>query len=312
MKVIKLPLIIALILTILPACSTSSGAPEDDRISVVATVFAPYDFARQIASDNANVTMLLLPGVETHTFEPTAQDMAAIQNADVFIYVGGESDEWVRGVLDSVDTSAMRIVTLMDCVEPLTEELTEGMETDESESDEPEYDEHVWTSPANAKLIVGKIAEAIIAADPNGESRYSENKSDYLQKLSELDSAFQNLVDGAERGTVIFGDRFPFRYLFERYGLKSYAAFPGCSSETEPSSRTVAFLIDKTKELNIPVVFRIELSGGKLAETIAAESGSKVLELHSCHNISKSDFENGVTYVELMTRNVENLKIALN
>ncbi|MDR2174403.1 MAG: metal ABC transporter substrate-binding protein [Synergistaceae bacterium] len=293
-------------------------AQAAERLSVVATSFPCYDFARAAAGDGAEISMLLRPGSESHSFEPTPQDIIKIRNCDVFVYVGGESDEWVKGILESIDTSKMKIVTLMDCVEPVEEEIVEGMEEEEEEGEgegegghEAEYDEHVWTSPKNAKRIVRKIADALSEADAANAGLYGKNAAACLVRLDALDAAFRKTVDGGVRKTLVFGDRFPFRYLADAYGLKYFAAFPGCSTETEASAATVAFLIDKVRAEKIPVVFHIELSNEKIADAIAEETGAKKLLLHACHNITKADFESGVTYLSLMEQNVKNLGEAL-
>lgn len=317
-------LITVLLLTVILAGCVKSNMPaansEDSnkKINVVATTFAPYDFVREIAGDKANVTMLLPPGSESHSYEPTPQDIIRVQNCDVFIYVGGDSDEWVNKVLSSMDTSSMKIVTLMDCVALVDEEVVEGMEDENDvEADlgapaQPEYDEHVWTSPKNAKLIVQRISDALCEADSINADIYRTNTTAYIAKLNELDAAFQKVVDEGVRKTIVFGDRFPFRYFADAYNLSYFAAFPGCATQTEPSAATVSFLINKVKAENIPVVFHIELSNEKMADTICEATGAKKLLLHACHNISKSDFQKGVSYLNLMTANVESLKEALN
>ena len=293
--------------------AASGGYGQNEKpLTVITTIFPPYDFAREIIGDKTNITMLLPPASESHSFEPAPRDIIAIQNCDVFIYVGGESDEWVNSVLSSMNTSGMKIITLMDCVEAVKEEVVEGMEGEEEEKEEPEYDEHVWTSPRNARLIVQKISDTLSEADAANAAAYKQNTARYLAKLDELDAKFQTVVDGAKRKTIVFGDRFPFRYFADRYGLTYFAAFPGCSTETEPSAATVKFLIDKIKAEHIPAVFQIELSNGRMAETISESTGAKVLLLHSCHNISKSDFESGASYLDIMTRNADALKDALN
>jgi zinc transport system substrate-binding protein len=312
-KLFSIALLALLIVSALAGCAAKNTPAESDKLSVVATIFAPFDFARQVAGDNVNLTMLLPPAGESHSFEPTPRDIITIQNSDVFIYVGGESDDWVNNILDSMDTSKMKIITLMDCVEVVEEEVIEGMQEEaEEESGEPEFDEHVWTSPRNAKLIAQKFADAFAEVDPENADNYEANCAAYLEKLDELDANFQAVVDGAVRKTLVFGDRFPFRYFADAYGLNYFAAFPGCSTETEASAATVAFLIDKVKAEKIPVIFHIELSNSKIADTIADATGAKTLELHAAHNISKADFENGVTYLEIMTKNVASLKEALN
>jgi zinc transport system substrate-binding protein len=469
-------------------------------LSIVATIFPPYDFARSVAGDMAEIAMLLPPGAESHSFEPTPQDIIRIQNCDVFIYNGGESDAWVNEILESMDTAAMNIVKFIDCVETVEEEIVEGMEDDEDEHEhghgggeidpadiqdrpmgdfagdwlsmiplisdgsldeyighmaeeagaafddykalalqmaasdydnvriaentlaigeasakyeymgyelaesdsgqavwykyqiaapaegmpqrlmfndhqiasggekeeiahihmkygdegfdallaaegapfyfdsgfshgeigafmagdheheggeedghehEHEIDEHVWTSPRNAKLIVRRISDALCGTDPANAVAYKRNADEYIDRLDELDAEFRAVVGAAARKTIVFGDRFPFRYFADAYGLDYFAAFPGCSTETEPSAATVAFLIDKINAEKIPAVFHIELSNEKMANTISESTGASVLLLHACHNVSKADFDAGKTYLGLMTENVGALRQAL-
>jgi zinc transport system substrate-binding protein len=319
-KIISLA--IALLLGLLaPAGCTqqnkSAEAAGDGQLSVVTTIFPPYDFVRQIAGDKAEVAMLLPPASESHSFEPTPQDIIKIQNCDLFIHVGGESDEWVNEVLESMDSSGLKVITLMDCVEAVEEEVVEGMQDEEAEdsaggeAEEAEYDEHVWTSPRNAKLIVQKISDALCEADAANAEIYRANTAAYQARLDELDAEFQAVADKAARKTIVFGDRFPFRYFADAYGLTYFAAFPGCSTETEASAATVKFLIDKIRAENIPVIFHIELSNEKMANTISEATGAKVRLLHAGHNISKEDFQNGRTYLDIMAANVGTLKEAL-
>lgn len=307
-------ILIALTLLCLPLVGCGAEAAEEtDGISVVATVFAPYDFARQLVGDRGEVTLLLPPGSEAHSYEPSPKDIIEIQNCDVFIYVGGVSDAWVTDVLESVG-DGVRTVTLMDCVELLEEEHVEGMEIDEHEHDdgEVEYDEHVWTSPRNAKLICEKIAAALSEADPEGEAEYSAALEGYCAELDELDAAFTDVVANGVRNTIVFGDRFPLLYFAKAYGLDYYAAWPGCADEAEPSAATVAFLIDKVNEENIPVVFHIELSNEDMADTICEATGAEKLLFSACHNVTRAQFEEGVTYLDLMWQNVDALKEALS
>lgn len=323
-RFISIMVMVLLLMSVSAGCgktgnSDSGSAGSDEKISIVATTFAPYDFARVIGGDKADVAMLLPPASESHSYEPTPQDIIKIKNCDVFIYVGGESDEWVNGILESMDTGKMKIVSLIDCVDAVEEETVEGMEPEHDHEDEgaadggeaPEYDEHVWTSPGNAKLIVQKISDALCETDAANAAVYEKNTSAYLVKLDQLDADFQAVVDGAVRKTIVFGDRFPFRYFADAYGLDYFAAFPGCSTETEASAATVKFLIDKINTEHIPVVFHIELSNEKMANTISEATGAKVLLLHACHNVSKADFENGESYLSLMEKNVDALKEAL-
>ena len=281
----------------------------DGKLNVTATNFPPFDFVRRIAGDKVIINLLLPPGAESHSFEPSPKDIITVQNSGVFIYTGGESDSWVDRILETLDTSKMIIVKMMDAVDAVEEEIVEGMENDDEE--ETTYDEHVWTSVQNAILIVKAINTALCKADPGNADFYRKNTADYIEKLAQLDAAFKTAVTGAKRKTIIFADRFPFRYFADAYGLKYFAAFPGCSTETEPSAATVAFLIDKVRLEKIPVVFHIELSNERMANTICGETGAKKLLFHACHNISKKDFDAGLGYLDLMRVNVENLKEAL-
>ncbi|MDR1108020.1 MAG: metal ABC transporter substrate-binding protein [Spirochaetaceae bacterium] len=296
----------------LPAGGRRERDKGNGKINVVTTIFPPYDFVREIAGDKVNLTMLLQPGAESHSFEPTPQDIIKVQNCDIFIYVGGESDSWVERILASIDTSRMEIITLMDCVEVVEEVIVEGMEEEEEEEAEgPEYDEHVWTAPGNAKLIIQKIAGVLKVRDTPNAAVYEANTTAYLEKLTNLDASFRNMIDNAKRRTVVFGDRFPFRYFADAYGLRYSAAFPGCSTETECSAATIAFLVKKVRNEGIPVVFFIELSNEKIADAICEETGAKKLLLHAVHNITKRDFDRGANYYDLMSQNVLNLKEAL-
>lgn len=305
-------LMCAVLALALSACGPVQPA-EAEGVSVVATVFAPYDFARQLVGDNGKVTMLLPPGSEAHSYEPTPKDILEIQSADIFIYVGGESDAWVADVLESVG-EGVRAVTLMDCVELLEEEAVEGMEGEdahEGHGHEAEYDEHVWTSPRNAALICEKIAAALCEADPDNASEYNANLAVYRAELARLDAAFTAIVADGARDTMIFADRFPLLYFARAYGLEYYAAFPGCSDDAEPSAATVAFIIDKVREENIPVVFHVELANEDMADIVCDETGAAKRQFNACHNVTRSQFNEGVTYLNLMWENTEVLKEAL-
>ena len=312
---------------------------DDGKISVVTTIFPPYDFVREIAGDEADIKMLLKPGEETHSYEPTPQDIIAIQNSDVFIYTGGENDVWVEDILSSMPDSDLVTLRLVDCVETVEEEQVEGMKgsaghdhdeedyddvhgghTDkadeadgEDEEESPhEADEHVWTSPVNASLIAEQIKNVLSKADPDNRGLYEENTLAYQEQLAELDGQFREVVDHAKRNIMIFGDRFPFRYFADEYGLEYYAAFPGCAGDTEPSAATMAFLIEKVKEEKVPAVLKMELSSADIANAIAEATGTEVKVFYSCHNLSADDFENGETYLSMMQKNVETLKEVLN
>lgn len=309
-KTLSITILLAMLCALLSGCGAQSE-PEGEGISVVATVFAPYDFARQLVGERGEVTLLLPPGSEAHSYEPSPKDIIEIQNCDLFIYVGGVSDAWVSDVLESVG-GEVRTVTLMDCVELLEEEHVEGMEVDEDEHEgEIEYDEHVWTSPRNAELICEKIAAALCEVDPEGAEEYGTALESYCAQLDELDAAFTEVVENGVRDTVVFGDRFPRLYFAKAYGLNYYAAWPGCADEAEPSAATVTFLIDKVKAEGIPVVFHIELSNEDMADTICNETGAKKMLFSACHNVTRAQFDAGVTYLELMWQNVDALREAL-
>lgn len=315
------------------AASSAAAAPEQDRLKIVTTIFPQYDFAREITGDKADITMLLPPGAESHTYEPAPQDIIAIQNCDLFIYVGGESDVWIDDILDSMGDKAPTTLKLMDCVTVVEEELVEGMESDhdhdedhdededhadeddhtdeDHDHEEIEYDEHVWTAPANAAKIVRSMTETISELDSDNAAVYTQNADAYLQKLTALDNDFAEVVKAAARDTIIVGDRFPFRYLADAYGLRYYAAFSGCSSETEASAATVAFLTDKVKAEKIPAVLYIEFSNHKIADSIAEATGAKTLLMHSCHNVTKEEIQSA-GYLSLMRQNLETLRQALN
>ena len=309
-KTLSITILLAMLCALLSGCGAQSE-PEGEGISVVATVFAPYDFARQLVGERGEVTLLLPPGSEAHSYEPSPKDIIEIQNCDLFIYVGGVSDAWVSDVLESVG-GEVRTVTLMDCVELLEEEHVEGMEVDEDEHEgEIEYDEHVWTSPRNAELICEKIAAALCEVDPEGAEEYGTALESYCAQLDELDAAFTEVVENGVRDTVVFGDRFPLLYFAKAYGLNYYAAWPGCADEAEPSAATVTFLIDKVKAEGMPVVFHIELSNEDMADTICNETGAKKMLFSACHNVTRAQFDAGVTYLELMWQNVDALREAL-
>jgi zinc transport system substrate-binding protein len=285
--------------------------PANGKITVTAPIFPPFDFTRAVAGDRVNLSMLLPPGAESHSFEPTPRDIINVQKSDVFVYIGGESDAWVDRILESMDTSRMKIVRLMDVVEVVEEEVVEGMQEEEGEEEDAEYDEHIWTSPLNAIRMVRAITDALCEKDAANAQAYRQNSDAFVAELTALDAAFESVVQTAARKTIVFGDRFPFRYFADRYGLSYFAAFPGCSTETEPSAATVAFLIDKIRAERIPVIFHIELSNERMADTIAEETGAQKRLLHAAHNISKRDFDRGVTYLELMTANIAPLREAL-
>ena len=370
-----------------------ADASGDTRLNVVTTLFPYYDFLRQIAGDSIRLTMVVPAGMDSHSFEPTPADMITIQNADLLVCNGGTMEQWLSQVLDSFGegTGPKRVVTMMDCVDVVQEEIVEGMEDGEAhdhghthvhadgtvhagdhdhesedhahseEEHEPEdhvyseeehdieehihsedehdredvavhdedhaqeyldeddghgveieYDEHIWTSPVNAKKLAGVLAQVLAQEDPAHAASYAENCASYQDKLTELDAEFREVVSHAKRRLVVFGDKFPLRYFFDEYGLEYRAAFSGCSTDTEPSAKTIAYLIDKVREEQIPAVYYLELSSHRTAEIIREETGAVPLLLHSCHNVTRKQFDEGVTYLQLMRQNVENLRLGLD
>lgn len=311
----------------------SKEGKNEKKYSVISTSFPGYDFARAVAKNtDVSVRMLLKPGAESHTFEPTPQDIMAIKSSNLFLYVGGDSDEWVKKILNEIDHNKTKVLKLVDLVKTKEEELVEGMEEDHHEEDEDhhdkdhhehdkkeakdekeaEVDEHVWTSLRNAKEITKKISAEIAKIDKDEKTKFEKNTKAYEEKLDGLDKRFSEMVKKAKRKEIIVGDRFPLRYFVDDYDLKYYAAFPGCSEQTEANAKTISFITKKVKEDKIPAIFKIELSKGLIAETIAKETGAKVYEFQSAHNISERDFEAGVTYADLMERNYSVLEKALN
>ncbi len=286
-----------------------SGKDNDSRIRVVCTIFPQYDFVRQIAGDRADVKLMIPPGSDVHFYEPSPQDIIAVSRCDLFIYVGGESDEWADEILASMDCSNMEVISMMDYAQRREEETTEGMWG--GGTDEADYDEHVWTSPENCIEIVEAIRDRLCIMDSENQMFYRQNAQSYILKLRNLQRETAEAIDAAEGRTLVFGDRFPLLYYVKEFGLDYRAAFQGCSSESEPGAATVAYLIDYIRKHEIPVIFKLELSSGNIAEAVAEETGAKVRTFYSCHNLSKEDFENGETYLSMMQKNIESLKEAL-
>ncbi|MBE6541523.1 MAG: zinc ABC transporter substrate-binding protein [Ruminococcaceae bacterium] len=316
----RLILILLILTSAFSSVSCSAGDGTDDgRLSVVTTNFALYDFARAVCGEQCDVTMLLSPGSESHDFEATLSDIAKITDSDLFVYIGGESEDWIGDIFDSLDSMGEEINSMcaLDSVETFAEEITEGMthvHDDSCEIDhdhEDEADEHVWTSIPNAVAIMTDIKVRLAELDPTIADKLEENTREYSEQLFAIDEEIKSVVESAENKTIIVADRFPFRYFAEHYGLDYYAAFSGCSSDVEPTLDTVNFLIERTKELSVPI-FVIEFSDGTTAKAVQAETGCDILCLHSAHNVTREDFEGGITYADIMRRNCDALKIALN
>lgn len=295
------------------ACSSESSYSNSDsgKLKIISTVFPPYDLARQIAGDNAEISILLPPGSEIHNYEPSAKDMIAIRNCDIFLYIGGENEQWAEKLINSNDTKNVTAVKLIDYVPALSEDEDEH-DHDHDHEHEHETDEHIWTSPKNAQLMLSAVYDAICKVDPSDKQTYTKNKDAYAKQLSDLDNAYRSAVDNAKNKTIVLADKFPFRYLAHEYGLEFSAAFAACSDESEPGVSTMIKLTKTIKENNIPAVYYLEFSSTKIADTLCDETGATKLMLHSCHNVSKQDIENNVSYVDLMKQNLENLKLTLN
>ena len=322
-KIITIALGLILILTLFASCGTtengkeeSSSDAENGSLKIVTTIFPIYDWTVNITGDGSGVTYLDKSGIDLHSFEPTANDILALSEADVFIYIGGSSDKWVEGALKSANNPDLITVSLMDVTGVLEEETVEGMEAEEdhghSEAEPAEYDEHIWLSLKKAQTAVNAIVKAVSEADPGNSEKYSVNGEIYINSLKELDGEYEKMVSSAKRDTLLFADRFPFRYLTEDYSLSYYAAFPGCSSESEASFETMTFLIEKTKELKLPYILVLETSDGKIADTVSNSADASVLTVNSCQSVSDEDIAKGTTYISVMKSNLEIFREALN
>ncbi len=312
--------ILALLLAAATALSLCACAPEGNRadsgkLSVVCSLFPYYDFVRVIGREWVEPRLLVAAGREAHSFEPTPADVIRVSRADVFVYNGGEGEQWVDQILDSAGKSIPTVLRMMDYAQTLAEEPVDGDGHDdhdhddhESASDEIEYDEHIWTSPVEAMKLCRAICDALCDADPAHAADYRANLADYQQALSDLDADFRQVVSEKKRDTLVFGDRFPLLYFCKEYGLNYRAAFHGCSSDTEPSLYTLKFLIDKVQEEQIPVVYALELSSQKVAGAIAETTGAKVVTFYSCQTVSTADWAAGEGYLSLMRRNVAALR----
>lgn len=303
--------------------NASQAAADSSRISIVCTIFPEYDWVKTIMGDkagDADITYLLGSGVDMHNYRPTADDIIRISNCDLFVYVGGESDEWAEDAIEGAVNKEMKVVNLLGSIgeNAKPEELKEGMQDEEEEdgdAEEPEYDEHIWLSVKNTKLLCAEIAEALCAADPANADTYNANLSAYSAELDVLDGEFEKLFSAADTKTLIFGDRFPFRYFVDDYGLDYYAAFAGCSAETEASFETIVFLAQKADELDSKTIYTIENSDKSVAQTIISNTQSKdqtIAELNSLQSVSLEQADAGDTYISLMRKNLGVLQETLN
>ena len=294
---------------------------EGDKLQIVAAIFPIYDWVQNILGENpgdAEVNMLLDTGVDLHSYQPSADDIMQISACDIFIYVGGESDKWVEDALKEAVNKDMVVINLLNVLgdQVKEEELIAGMEgeEEEGEEEEPEYDEHIWLSLRNASVLTDHIADAIAEVDAADADAYMANAEAYKEKLSSLDAEYQEAVSAAEKDTLLFGDRFPFRYMTDDYGLSYFAAFPGCSAETEASFETIVFLADKVNELSLSSILTIEGSDHKIAETIRESTKSRdqqILTMNSMQSTTLEDAQEGTSYLSIMKDNLEVLKEAL-
>lgn len=299
----------ALFCTVMVLIMLLGSAAAEERLNIVATDFPCYDFARQIVGEYADVSMLIRPGVEVHSFEPSPADIMSVGEADLFVYIGGESDAWADNILAGFDAKdAPEQLRMIEVVRPVEEEHGH----DGHDHSEHEYDEHIWTSPKNAMLMIDSLCQKICALDAENADAYKAAADAYIAEIAEIDSAFEMAVESGERRELIFGDRFPFVYFTENYGLDYCAAFESCTAETEPSPMTMMMLIEKVKSEDIPVIYTIEMSTQNVARTISEETGAEILTLHSLQTVTQDEFAAGETYVSIMWKNVEAVRKGLN
>ncbi len=297
-------ILLCLCITLCGCTAEPEQTHDETKLQIVCTSFPAYDFAREISDGRAELTLLIKPGSEVHSYEPTPKDMIRIQESDLFICNGGESEQWVEELI----TPELNTIYMMDCVDTV-EEAADGIYN--AEDGEPELDEHVWTSPLNAIKISEEICNALCELDTANAEAYKTNFAAYKAQLMALDREFRQVIKNSGKHTLVFADRFPMRYFALEYGLDCYAAFPGCSSETEPSAKTVAYLIDRVREDRIPAVLYMEFSNQKMADVICEDTGCGKLPFYSAHSVSAEQFEQGVSYLDLMRINLNSMKEAL-
>lgn len=312
-RIISLFLSIILVLT-LCACTPTLPKSENasNKLKITATVFAHYDFARRVAGELADVSLLLSPGTEVHTYEPSPADIIKINESDLFIYTGKYMESWAEGIVNDLDSD----VAVLDISNGVTLLCTEENDHTHSHADHEahiyNYDPHIWTSPANAIIMVQNISEKLCEIDPDNGAQYQYNAQEYIGELMELDNDFADMINSSKKKKIMFGGRFAMLYFTKHYGLEYRAAYDSCSSETEPGAKLIAGIIDEIKSENIGAVYYEEMSNHTIADQIAAETGATALLLHTCHNVSRNELNSGETYISLMRRNLENLKKGLN
>lgn len=308
-------------------CKGNDLPVDNGKLKIVTTIFPEYDWVKQIAGDsnNLDITFLMKNGGDLHSYSPSAEDILKISSCDMLVYVGGESDKWIEEILENSVNSNIKTINLMNVLgeKAKEEELVEGMEDDDHDDHddhddddaELEYDEHVWLSLDNARLFVKSITENLCAIDSENAGTYKANCEKYLSQLDALDDEYEEVIENSKYKTLIFADRFPFRYLTDDYDLSYYAAFKGCSAETEASFETITFLANKADELNLPRILTIDGSDGKIAKTVVATSKNKdrmIYSLDSLQSVTDNEVQSGKTYIKAMESNLEILKKALN
>ena len=318
-KLLALLLSVLLITACFAACGKKADVPDtpaDDsgKLNVVCSIFPQYDFIKTIAGDAVNLTLLLDSKTDLHSYTPTADDIMMISKADLFINIGGESDDWAEDVLSSAANNKLKVVSLLNLVDAVEEETLPGMEEEGEEHEEegPEYDEHVWTSLKNVIKIIPALTDVLCELDSGNTALYQANSSAYLAQLQTLETKYSDTIGKAARKTLLFADRFPFRYLADDYDLTCYAAFSGCSAETEASFETMTFLVDTVKQQNLPFVLMIDGSDGSVAETVSRQSGAEIRTLNSCQSVSPDDIAAGASYLTIMEDNLSVLSEVLN
>ena len=312
-----LSLFTAAFLIFMTSCTSTDNSSSDDsgKIKISATLFPQYDFARQIAGDKAEITLLLPSGMDSHSYEPTPADIININKSDLFIYTGEYLESWANDIVGDIDTDKTHVLDVSSGIQ-LVKEEDEHHHDDEDEHHEEEhhheYDPHIWTSPVIAMQMADNIAEALCETDSVNSDYYKQNAENYKKQLQELDSEFREIVADGKRNTIHVGGKFALYYFTQEYGLDYVSAFDSCSGETEPSAKVMSEMISSIKENNIPVIYYEEIAEPTVANMIADETGAKPLLFHSCHNVTPEDFRNGVTYIDLMKQNAVNLREGLS
>lgn len=312
-KLISKLVLLCVVVVSLTGCTPQNTNRTDSKIKVIATLFPQYDFAKNIAGDKIDIKLLLPPGTESHTYEPTPSDILNIASARLFLYTGEYMEPWAEKIISGISSDDFKVIDVSNGISLMKEEHHhDDDDDDEHEEHNHEYDPHIWLDPTLAMKMVDNIKTALCEVDPENSSFYEQNSINYKNKLSALDESFKSVVETGKRNQVVFGGRFAHLYFIKRYNLEYQSAFDSCSTEMEPSVKKVTQIIDFIKENDIPCVYYEELSEPKIATFISEQTGAKALKFSTVHNLSKDQIENGTSYLDVMTENLENLKIGLN